>query len=208
MNLQSTVALILLAAIPKAYGDNNAISNVNTNSSMGGAGGMGGSATGGTGIGHGGQGGTGGSGGHATGGSSSSTATGGDSDVSVQAVSGNVTGGNSSSTSSPNNSQAITYETVRQSPSVFLTAPHPTAVCQGSLGFFATFIGGLGFSTSHTLEECEKRETARVAFGIDQPAIAKQVLCMTKFASQTTECKPQGEINVSKEEGLRLDGSR
>ncbi len=91
--------------------------------------------------------------------------------------------------SNDGNSQSTTYEQVRQSPGVFMNAPAPTAPCQASRGGFLSFIAGAGIAYTETLEECEIRETSRIAHGVGQAQIAKEVLCMGKYARLTAACR-------------------
>ena len=88
-------------------------------------------------------------------------------------------------------SNNVQFDQVRQwpSPSVLMSAPMPTAPCQASIGGFLSFIGGAGFAYSRTLQECEKRETARMAWSIGQSDMAKELICMTEYGSQTTQCQ-------------------
>jgi hypothetical protein len=69
-----------------------------------------------------------------------------------------------------------------------MSAPMATAPCQASMGGFLSFIGGIGLAGSRTLEECEIRESARIAHAVGQPNMAREILCMGKYASQTREC--------------------
>lgn len=98
----------------------------------------------------------------------------------------NAVGG---SASNSGNAQAVHFDQIRQSPSVFMNSPAPTAPCQATVGGFLSFIAGAGISGSYTLDNCEIREEARIAFGVGQPEIAKKILCMGKYASKTDECK-------------------
>lgn len=99
---------------------------------------------------------------------------------------GNGTGG---AANNAGNSQSFSIDTPRQSPAVFMAAPPPTAVCQASLGGFLSFIGGIGLAGSRTLEECEMRESARLAHSIGQNQIALEIMCMTKYGSRTSVCR-------------------
>lgn len=166
------VALVLLATFP-AYADSthtttggttevNATSNVDVNSTNI-AIAQGGAAYSLSGGGAGGEGGAGGAGGAA-----------------------NAVGG---SASNSGNAQAVHFDQIRQSPSVFMNSPAPTAPCQATVGGFLSFIAGAGISGSYTLDNCEIREEARIAYGVGQPEIAKKILCMGKYASKTDECK-------------------
>lgn len=146
------------------------------------------------GVGYGGSGGVGfgGDGGYATstggaGGNSSSIGQGGNGFGGMGGAGGigTGTGGNASNAG---NAQSLHIDQVRQSPSVFMGSPAPTAPCQASVGGFLSFIGGIGLAGSRTLEECEIRESARISHAIGQPKMAKQILCMGKYASLTSEC--------------------
>lgn len=101
---------------------------------------------------------------------------------------------NSSSISDASNSgnnQSMNFETHRSAPSMFMTSPNPTANCQAVLsgGFSAFIFGGIFGAGSYTLEQCEIREEARIAYGIGQQDMAKEILCMSKYAKQTEACK-------------------
>lgn len=140
-----------------------------TASGFGGAGGVGNGFGGTGGVGHGGLGGT-GEGGHAEGGIGHG---------------GDATGGEATNAG---NAQSLSTHQVRQSPAVFMGAPAPTAPCQASLGGFLSFIGGIGLAGSRTLEECEIRESGRIAHAIGQPEMAKEIVCMGKYAAKTRAC--------------------
>lgn len=86
-------------------------------------------------------------------------------------------------------SQSYNVEAIRQSPSVFMNAPAPTAPCQATAGGFVSFIAGGGFAASYTLEQCEIRETARIAHGIGEQAMARKILCKAEFAKDLEECR-------------------
>ncbi len=94
------------------------------------------------------------------------------------------------------NEQSLHIDTPRQSPAVFMNVPAPTAVCQATLGGFLSFIGGIGLAGSRTLEECEMRESSRLAYSIGQGVIALEILCMTKYGSQTSVCKKKKEAII------------
>jgi hypothetical protein len=112
----------------------------------------------------------------------------------------NATGGDAVATNMGNNQNVNfqygggTHE--RNAPAVFMGSLFPTAPCQGTAnGFLSAFVfGGVGGGMSFTLEQCEIREEARVAYGIGQPEIAKEILCMAKYASQTKFCKKEESI--------------
>lgn len=87
------------------------------------------------------------------------------------------------------NSQSLHLDQVRQSPAVFMGAPMPTAPCQASIGGFLSFIGGIGLAGSRTLEECEKRESSRIAHSIGETRMAFEIMCMTEYGSKTSSCK-------------------
>lgn len=90
------------------------------------------------------------------------------------------------------NNQTINFEGAhRNSPSVLMGSLFPTAPCQATInGFLSAFIfGGVGAGTSYTLEQCEMREEARIAYGIGQHEMAKEILCMAKYAKETEVCK-------------------
>lgn len=153
-----------------------------TSNSTGGAGGnsssisQGGNGFGGAG-GLGGSGGDGGMGGHGGNGNGGLGGAGGI---------GTGTGGNASNAG---NAQSFHIDQVRQSPAVFMGAPMPTAVCQATMGGFLSFIGGAGFAASRTLQECEKREASRTAYGIGQAQMALEIMCMTEYGSRTSACR-------------------
>ena len=70
-----------------------------------------------------------------------------------------------------------------------MNAPAPTAPCQATAGGFASFIAGVGFAASYTLEQCEIRETARIAHGIGEQTMARKILCKAEFAKDLEECR-------------------
>lgn len=173
---------LLLLCNASTHAQSNAQASSNTQSSSIGGSGYGGAASaighGGAGFGgdsssisHGGDGGAGGSGGTGAGGIGQG---------------GNGAGGSASSTG-----QSVHFDQIRQSPSVFMSAPAPTGPCQASRGGFFSFIGGAGLAYSSTLDECEIREESRIAAGIGQPEMAKAILCMAKYASRLEECRKQ-----------------
>jgi hypothetical protein len=172
--------VFLLSLSPIASSDNSSAQGGN------GFGGDGGTAFGGSsssisqgGNGFGGMGGQGGAGGLGGDGGAGGTGYG----IGGAGGIGTGTGGNAS------NSQSLHFDQVRQSPAVFMGAPMATAPCQASMGGFLSFIGGIGLAGSRTLEECEIRESARISHAIGQPKMAKQIICMGKYASQTRECE-------------------
>lgn len=86
-------------------------------------------------------------------------------------------------------SASMNFDQVRQSPSVFMNAPMPTAVCQATAGGFLSFIGGAGFGMSYTLNQCEVREEARTLVGLGRPDLALKIMCMNaKYTSQLPQC--------------------
>lgn len=101
----------------------------------------------------------------------------------------NKVNGGSSSANGNGAGNTTSFDQVRQSPSVFMNTPAPTAPCQATAGGFVTFIAGGGFAASYTLEECEIRESARIAHGVGQAQMAKEIMCMGKFAKLTLSCK-------------------
>lgn len=131
------------------------------------------------GIGMGGAGGLGGSGGLGMGGAGGIGGQGGD--------------GTGGAANNIGNAQSIHFDQVRQSPSVFMGAPMPTSPCQASMGGFLSFIGGVGLAGSRTLEECEKREASRAAFGIGQAQMALEIMCMTEYGSKTSVCRTKND---------------
>ena len=102
---------------------------------------------------------------------------------------GSGTGGNGGDANNAGNDQNVIFKNPQQSPTMIVYAPPPTAPCQASIGGFLSFIGGIGIAGSRTLEECEIRESSRIAHGVGQPEIAKEILCMGKYAAQTEMCK-------------------
>ena len=173
-----SMALWLSAYSKGACADNTAISSESHSSaSSAAAGGAGGNATGiGMVLGGDSQGGAGGAGG-----------AGGVGGVGHGGTGGTGQGGAAYNTGS-GNAQNLNFEQQRQSPAVFMQAPMPTAACQASVGGFLSFIGGAGFAYSRTLRECEIREASRLAYSINQSAMAKELICMGEYASQTKAC--------------------
>ena len=102
--------------------------------------------------------------------------------------SGGIGTGTGGAANNAGNSQSLHFDQVRQSPAVFMGSPAPTAPCQASMGGFLSFIGGIGLAGSRTLEECEIRESARIAHAVGQPHMAREILCMGKYASLTRSC--------------------
>lgn len=97
-------------------------------------------------------------------------------------------GGDGTGGEANNAGNTLQTNQVRQSPAVFMGAPAPTAPCQASLGGFLSFIGGIGLAGSRTLEECEIRESSRIAHAIGQPQMAREIVCMGKYAAKTRAC--------------------
>ena len=163
--ISAALSASIMILSPLAIADNSSAQS----SAFGGEGGLGGS--GGTGIGNGGMGGT-GIGGEAHGGA------------------GGVGQGGAATSEGSNQTSIVQFDQVRQSPSVFMGAPMPTAVCQATAGGFLSFIGGVGLAASFTLSQCEIREEARSLVGMGRPDLALQVMCMNaKYTSQLKECK-------------------
>jgi hypothetical protein len=83
-----------------------------------------------------------------------------------------------------------------QAPSFGIGTMFPTAPCQGTKGGgFSVPWGGAALSGSHTLRECEIRETIRTTIhmngaGIDTGDIATELLCKTQEAKDTKFCEP------------------
>ena len=103
---------------------------------------------------------------------------------------GGTANANSNSSANGNGTGNVTqFDQIRQSPSVFMNAPAPTAPCQATAGGFVSFIAGGGFAASYTLEQCEIRETARIAHGIGEQAMARKILCKAEFAKDLEECR-------------------
>jgi hypothetical protein len=167
-----SVSLMILS--PLAVADNTSAQS----SAFGGEGGAGGA--GGTGIGNGGMGGI-GIGGEAHGGAGG-VGQGGFGQ-------GGIGQGGAATSEGSNQSSIVQFDQVRQSPSVFMGAPMPTAPCQASMGGFLSFIGGIGLAGSRTLEECEIRESARISHAVGEQKMAREILCMGKYASRTSQCK-------------------
>ena len=127
----------------------------------------------------------------ATGGAQQQTATGG-------------TGGNNQNSGNQSTSFSSTSTTSHQAPNVSMSSMFPTAPCQAVLSAGFSFIGAGGAAAgSRTLDECEKREAARIAAGIGQGAMALEIMCMGEYASKTSQCKqfqPQVAAVAAKEE--------
>jgi hypothetical protein len=89
----------------------------------------------------------------------------------------------------------VSMHTPRQAPSVFMSAPMPTAPCQATAGgFLSLFIfGGAGLNGSYTLDECLIKEEARHWVSVGDLTIAKKVLCMAKFSKTLPECKDDAQ---------------
>ena len=162
--ISAALSASIMILSPLAIADNSSAQS----SAFGGEGGLGGS--GGTGIGNGGMGGT-GIGGEAHGGA------------------GGVGQGGAATSEGSNQTSIVQFDQVRQSPSVFMGAPMATAPCQASMGGFLSFIGGIGLAGSRTLEECEIRESARISHAVGEQKMAREILCMGKYASRTSQCK-------------------
>jgi len=174
----TALSVSIMALSPLAIADNTSAQS----SAFGGEGGTGGA--GGTGIGNGGMGGT-GIGGEAHGGAGG-VGQGGLGQGGI-GQGGTGTGGDAINTG---NAQTLQFNQARQSPSGFAFAPMPTATCQGSFGVFASFIAGLGFSMSHTLDQCAIGEEARTMAGMGRADLGVKILCKNaKYASQLDECK-------------------
>ena len=83
-----------------------------------------------------------------------------------------------------------------QAPSFGIGTMFPTAPCQGTKGGgFSVPWGGAALSGSHTLRECEIRETIRTTIhmngaGINTGDIARELLCKTQEARDTSFCSP------------------
>lgn len=83
-----------------------------------------------------------------------------------------------------------------QAPSFGIGTMFPTAPCQGTKGGgFSVPWGGAALSGSHTLRECEIRETIRTVIhmngaGIDTGDTAARLLCMTENAKDLPFCNP------------------
>jgi hypothetical protein len=89
------------------------------------------------------------------------------------------------------NQQAVNLNstTSHQAPGFAMSSMFPTAPCQAVLGVGFSFIGGGGAASgSRTLDECEKREAARIAHGIGQQQMAVEIMCMGEYASKTSQC--------------------
>jgi hypothetical protein len=172
----TVLSVSIMALSPLASADNTSAQS----SAFGGEGGAGGA--GGTGIGNGGMGGV-GFGGNAQGG----TGLGGLGQGGIGQ--GGIGQGGAATSEGSNQSSNVHFDQIRQSPSVFMGAPMPTAPCQASMGGFLSFIGGIGMAGSRTLEECEIRESSRIAHAVGEQKMAKEILCMGKYASQTSQCK-------------------
>jgi len=129
----------------------------------------------------------------ATGGAQQQTATG-----------GNSTGGNNQNSGNQSTSFSSTSTTSHQAPNVSMSSMFPTAPCQAVLSAGFSFIGAGGAAAgSRTLDECEKREAARIAAGIGQGAMALEIMCMGEYAAKTSQCKqfqPQVAVVAAKEE--------
>lgn len=178
--MRKLLLITLLCFAKQAPADNasaqaSSVSQGSTSSSISNGGvGYGGNSSG---IGYGGAGGDGGIGNGGMGGMGG---------LGVGGSGGNGTGG---AANNAGNHQSFSIDTPRQSPAVFMAAPPPTAVCQASMGGFLSFIGGIGLAGSRTLEECEMRESARLAHSIGQNQIALEIMCMTKYGSRTSVCR-------------------
>jgi hypothetical protein len=189
------IAFLLMCLSPLAIADNNSSqSSAFGGNAAGGMGGMGGNAAGGsaTGIGHGGAGGFGGTG--IGNGGTGGTGIGGEAHGGAGGIGqggiglgGNGTGGEATNAGN-SQSASMNINQERQSPAVFMSAPLPTAPCQATMGGFLSFIGGIGLAGSRTLQECEKRESSRIAYIIGQPKMALELMCMTEYGAKTSAC--------------------
>lgn len=186
-----SVAFLVIVAF-EAFGQSVPIGSVGSSSAVG-MGGAGGSASS-VGNGYGGMGGAGGLGGIGQGGDS--TATGGTgighggAGGEAHGGTGGIGQGGAATNAGNNQSASMHFDQVRQSPSVLMTSPMPTAVCQATAGGFLSFIGGAGFGMSYTLDQCEIREEARSLVGMGRPDLALQVMCANaKFTSQLPSCR-------------------
>jgi hypothetical protein len=179
------VLMIALLASPQVWADNQHAQATANGGTGGNATGIGHGGLGGTASGFGGAGGIGGAGGL---GGLGGIGQGGEGHGGLGGAGGVGQGGTATN---DGNSQGVSIDQPRQSPSVFMGAPAPTAPCQASMGGFLSFIGGIGLAGSRTLEECEVRESSRIAHAIGQPDMAKEIICMGKYASKTRACRDQ-----------------
>ena len=117
------------------------------------------------------------------------------------AVSGSKSSSKSGSTSGAEN--VLNQGGVKvphQAPSFGIGTMFPTAPCQGTKGGgFSVPWGGAALSGSHTLKECELRETIRTVIhmqdaGVEVGNTAKELLCMTEHGSKTTLCGAKKEV--------------
>lgn len=86
------------------------------------------------------------------------------------------------------NSQNVTLNPGTHSPAIMAPAMWPTAPCQGTTSIGLSFIGGAAFGTSRTLDQCEIREAARVAHGLGEVAMSREIICMSQYAAKTSQC--------------------
>lgn len=96
-----------------------------------------------------------------------------------------------------------------QAPSFGIGTMFPTAPCQGTKGGgFSVPWGGAALSGSHTLKECELRETIRTVIhmqdaGVNVGDSARELLCMTEHGKKLTIC-PKEEV-VEEERKVKIE---
>jgi hypothetical protein len=158
---------------------------------MGGAGGAGGMG------GMGGMGGAGGLGGSAlsnatSNASATSSATANANQGQLQGqLQGQIQGQGQGQTSSNSNSQSFSnsVHAPNQAPALLMGSLFPTAPCQAVIGGgFSMIFGGGALAGSRTLDQCEIREAARIAHGVGQVDMAKEIICMGEYAAKTSQC--------------------
>jgi len=123
-----------------------------------------------------------------------------------------ATGGTNQNSGNQSTSFSSTSTTSHQAPNVSMSSMFPTAPCQAVLSAGFSFIGAGGSAAgSRTLDECEKREAARIAAGIGQGAMALEIMCTGEYAAKTSRCKqfqPQVAAVAAKEEEPMLTAVR
>lgn len=82
--------------------------------------------------------------------------------------------------------------TVRQAPSMIVTAPNATVSCYKTFGgSLSGILGGAGLSGGKIDESCEFRETVRIAASVDRDGAAK-MLCLSELYSIANPAKCAG----------------
>lgn len=86
---------------------------------------------------------------------------------------------------------------IKQAPAMAIPDISPTSPCMGTFSAgISNIMGGIGGGKSYEAIDCNYRETARLLAGLGHKDAAIEVLCQSKYVSESSICAPYRKAEV------------